>query len=102
MNGKNLTNYLKRIGIALSILFNVLLFGPSNQTFSARNYGWKRDGKFNLVPIIDFVAKYVFREYMHCQLSWIYWRVRKDVIYDHQNKSNIGPKRNNANEPIYY
>ena len=102
MNGKNLTNYLKRIGIALSILFNVLLFGPSNQTFSARNYGWKREGKFNLVPIIDFVAKYVFREYMHCQLSWIYWSVRKDVIYDHQNKSNIGPKRNNANEPIYY
>jgi hypothetical protein len=104
MNGKNLTNYLKRIGIALSVLFNVLMFGPSNQTFSARNYGWKRKGKFNLVPIIDFVAKHVFREHSHCQLSWIYWRVRKDVIYDHETaaKSNVGPNRNNANEPIYY
>lgn len=102
MNGKTLINYLKRIGIALSVLFNVLTFGPSNQTFSARNYGWKREGKFNFVPIIDFVARYVFREQHHCQLSWVYWRVRKDVMFEKQTKSNVGPKRSGIDEPIYY
>jgi len=102
MNGRTLIDYLKRICIALSVLFNVITFGPSNQTFSARNYGWKREGKFNLVPIIDFVARYVFRERHHCQLSWVYWRVRKDVVYEKQTKSNVGPNRSNADEPIYY
>lgn len=103
MNGKSLINYINRIGIALSVLFNVLLFGASNQTFSARNYGWKRDGKFNLVPVIDFVALYIFRDPMHCQMSWVYWRVRKDVMCDHEAaKSNVGPKESKVNEPIYY
>jgi len=102
MNGKILANYLKRIGIALSVLFNVITFGPSNQTFSARNYGWKREGKLNFVPIIDFVARYVFREHHHCQLSWVYWRVRKDVVYEKQTKSNVGPNSSKVNAPIYY
>jgi hypothetical protein len=104
MNGKILINYMGRIGIALSVLFNVIMFGPSNQTFSARNYAWKREGKLNMVPIIDFIALYIFREHSHCQLSWIYWRVRKDVMHEHDNqsKSNIGPNQSQADEPIYY
>ena len=101
MNGKTLINYVSRIGIALSVLFNVLMFGPSNQTFSARNWGWKREGKFNLVPIIDFVAWYVFRDANHCQFSWVYWRVRKDVVFEHENKSNVGPKQS-VDKPFYY
>ena len=104
MNGKNLISYLKRIGIALSVLINVLLLGPSNQTFSARNYAWKREGKFNFVPIIDFIALHIFREHSHCQISWVYWRVRKDVMHEHdtETKSKVGPNQSQANEPIYY
>jgi len=30
-----MTCYLKRVGVALSVLLNVTLGGPSNQTFSA-------------------------------------------------------------------
>ena len=64
--------YLYRVGIALSVLLNVLLGGYSNQTFSARNWQWKRDGKFNLVFLIDFVLGE-----QHCMNSWSYWRIRK-------------------------
>lgn len=69
--------YIKRIGIAISVLFNVFLGGESNQTFSARNYAWKKEGKPNLVWLIDFVAKYVFKDPDHCLNSWVYWYTRK-------------------------
>jgi len=71
--------YLKRVGIALSVLFNVLLGGYSNQSFSARNYEWKKQGKRNLVPVIDFVAKKVFKDDSHCLSAWVYWYTRKDI-----------------------
>lgn len=61
--------YLMRVGTVLSIAFNVIvLFGPSNQTTSARNWQWKRDGKFNLVFLIDMVLGVG-----HCINSWVYW-----------------------------
>ena len=90
--------YLGRLGIALSVLFNVLLGGPNNQTFSARNWARKRKNKLNLVWLID--TSCVILAYMinkinaalkthitvdfsdHCMTSWIYWRSRKDVIHD--------------------
>jgi hypothetical protein len=93
--------YLSRIGIALSVLFNVILGGYSNQTFSARNWSWKRKGKWNLVwlidgvceyilqPILDFILTFILRSdtkvslSCHCMTSWIYWRSRKDVQYNH-------------------
>lgn len=68
--------YVERIGIALSVLFNVILGGHSNQTFSARNYGWKREGKFNLVRVIDAIY---FREENHCLTSWSYWCIRHNL-----------------------
>lgn len=71
--------YLKRIGIALSILLNVLLGGPNNQTFSARNHGWKREGKLNLVWLIDRIF---FLDKDHCLSSWVYWYIRKDIERD--------------------
>ena len=58
--------YFQRIGIALSVLFNVILGGYSNQTFSARNYHWKKQGKYNLVWLID---KCFFLDKDHCQKS---------------------------------
>jgi hypothetical protein len=64
--------YLYRVGIALSVLFNVILLGESNQTFSARNYGWKREGKPNGVWLIDRLSKKD-----HCRMSWVYWITAK-------------------------
>jgi hypothetical protein len=69
--GKRLTKYLERVGIALSVLLNVLLGGPSNQTFSARNWGWKLEGYPNLVWLIDFLASKFEED--HCQHSWEFW-----------------------------
>lgn len=68
--------YLIRVGIALSVLLNVILGGNSNQTFSARNYGWKREGKPNLVWVIDNL---LFFNKNHCMESWIYWYTRKEI-----------------------
>lgn len=68
--------YFQKIGIALSVLINVILGGYSNQTFSARNYERKRLGRWNLVWIID---KLFFLSQDHCMHSWSYWFTRKDV-----------------------
>lgn len=73
---KKLFKYLERIGIALSVLLNVLLGGYSNQTFSARNYGWKREGKPNLVWLIDTIFWF---DSNHCLDAWTYWIVRKEI-----------------------
>lgn len=64
--------YLERVGIALSVLLNVLLCGESNQTFSARNWGWRRNKLINLVFLIDLLFGKG-----HCMVSWTYWRTRK-------------------------
>lgn len=64
--------YLTRVGVAMSVLFNVLTGGASNQTFSARNWQWKKDGKLNLVWIID---KLIGKD--HCAECWVYWKVRE-------------------------
>jgi hypothetical protein len=73
-------NYLARIGISISVLFNVVLGGHSNQTFSARNYEWKRSGKWNLVWLIDRIW---FLDSNHCLHSWSYWIVRYNLTEDH-------------------
>jgi len=65
-------SYLKRVGVALSVLLNVTLGGPSNQTFSAMNWQRKKDNKTNLVWYIDLVLGSD-----HCVMSWVYWSVRK-------------------------
>jgi hypothetical protein len=74
---EDIFKYFQRIGIAISVLFNVILGGYSNQTFSARNYGWKREGKPNLVWLIDVIFWF---DPDHCLQSWTYWVVRKEHI----------------------
>jgi len=64
--------YLKRVGIALSVLLNVLLGGCSNQTFSARNYHWNRNKRPNIHKAIDYVLGQD-----HCFMSWVFWETRK-------------------------
>lgn len=67
-----MTKYGYRILIALSVLLNVILGGSNNQTFSARNYQWRKDGKWNLTYLIDYLLGKG-----HCLECWAYWKVRK-------------------------
>lgn len=67
-----LVNYLKKILIAISVLMNVILGGNLNQTFSARNWEWKRNGKPNISWLID---KVLGKD--HCSRCWSYWKTRR-------------------------
>lgn len=72
----DIVKYVERVGTSISVLLNVVLGGYSNQTFSARNYELKRQGKLNLVFLIDGLF---FWNSDHCLRSWTYWIVRKDI-----------------------
>jgi hypothetical protein len=58
--------------VRLSIGFNRLLGGESQQTFSARNWQRKRNGLTNLVFLIDF-----FLGKGHCCECWVNWKIRR-------------------------
>ena len=64
--------YIKRVLIAFSVLVNVILGGMNNQTFSARNWQWKRERKPNLVWLLDLVIGKG-----HCSECWVYWKTRR-------------------------
>lgn len=64
--------YLVRVMIAMSVLTNVILGGRLNQTFSARNWEWKRSNKPNVVRLLDALLGNG-----HCSRSWAYWKVRR-------------------------
>lgn len=81
-----IVRYFSRVGIALSVLLNVILGGSSNQTFSARNYALKRAGKPNLVGFLDALSG----EKDHCMTSWAYWFLRKDVQYEMKKEKENG------------
>ena len=53
------------------MLFNRLLLGDPDQTFSTRNWVWKKQNKFNLVFIIDTILGQG-----HCMESWIKWIIK--------------------------
>ncbi len=79
--------YFSRVGTALSVLLNVLLGGSSNQTLSARNYALRREGKPNIVGLIDLLF---FWDQDHCMTSWLYWFLRKDVQYEMNKEKTNG------------
>jgi len=68
-----ITKYCFRVITALSVLLNVILGGSNNQTFSARNWQWKKDKRPNLVWLIDLL---IGKD--HCSECWVYWKVRKE------------------------
>jgi hypothetical protein len=68
-----LIGYINRVLTAFSVLINVLLGGSNNQTFSARNWQWRKDGKPNIVWLIDAILGED-----HCSGCWVYWKVRKE------------------------
>lgn len=67
-----MVRYFVRVGVAISVLMNVILGGKSNQTFSARNWEWKMSKRPNLVWLIDTVF---WNEENHCKESWVYWNM---------------------------
>ena len=67
-----MAKYLSKVLTSLSVLLNVVLGGDNNQTFSARNWHWKKQNKPNLVWLIDWVLGD-----NHCLECWVYWKVRK-------------------------
>jgi hypothetical protein len=75
--------YVRRLFIAISVLINVILGGYSNQTFSARNYGWKLRKLPNLVWLIDTI---LFFEKDHCKGCYDFWLALKATHPDIHKK----------------
>lgn len=69
--------YLNRVLIQLSILLNVMLGGKLNQTISATQWQRKRDGKWHLVWLIDYVF---YKDIEHCMEAWIKWQIIHTAI----------------------
>jgi hypothetical protein len=67
-----MSDYVYRVTIALSMLFNVILGGPLGQTLSARQYDLYRRGKPNMSKAVDMVLGKG-----HCLECWVWWRLRK-------------------------
>jgi hypothetical protein len=84
---KQVTKYLSRVLLAVSIFINTVLGGSTNQSFSARNWHWKKLGYWNIVWIIDIIF---FLEKDHCQESYIKWCIINNAI---QHYDEIGEKR---------
>ncbi len=68
--------YFYQIFKAVSILINTLIGGKANQTFSARNWQRKKEGKLNVVYFID---KLCYLDKDHCMHCWVYWKVKQDI-----------------------
>lgn len=69
--------YISRLSLAFSILFNTMLGGSTNQSFSARNWQWKKDNHLNFVWLIDLMF---FLEKDHCLESYIKWTIINHAI----------------------
>jgi len=70
--------YLNRVLLAFSILFNTILGGSTNQSFSARNWQRRKRSQMNLVWLINRIF---FWEYDHCRESYIKWVIINNAIY---------------------
>ena len=60
--------YLLNVATWLSLGINTILGGSPYQTFSARNYGWFRDGRLHLVYLFDHILGEG-----HCGKCWQSW-----------------------------
>jgi hypothetical protein len=84
-----LVKYLYINAISISILINTLTGGKAHQTFSARNWQNRRDGKLNLVWLIDFLVR---RDRDHCLQCWVRWKLgdnyEKGLYYERHGQGN--------------
>jgi hypothetical protein len=58
--------YLYNVGSAFSVLINVICGGRVGWPVCATMYQRRRDGRFNIVPVLDAVLS---RE--HCRRCWV-------------------------------
>ena len=65
--------YLFKVFLMISCLLNAAIGGKAYQSFSVRNWDWKRRGLFNLVAVIDYCLGKD-----HCMESWVSWRIARD------------------------
>lgn len=85
-HGLRFIRYLDRVSISFSVLLNVILGGPSNQTFSARNYEWRKSGYWNIVWVLDTIF---FFDPDHCLNDWLYWKTSRD-LRKYSEKNDVG------------
>ena len=64
--------YLFKVFTMLSCLLNVIMGGHAYQSFSVRNWDWKRRGKWHGVYLIDYVLGKD-----HCLESWVTWKLAR-------------------------
>ena len=67
--------YCIRVFTMTSCVFNALLGGVAYQSFSVRNWEWKRQRRYNIVFIIDKLLGQG-----HCLNSWVSWKIARDNI----------------------
>lgn len=60
----------------LSMFVNMYLGGLDNQTIGANQYERHRDGRFNIVWLLDAIW-YVVDGKDHCCIEWIDWNIPK-------------------------
>lgn len=106
--------YFYDVLLTVSILINVISFGNMNQTFSARNYEWKRSKRLNLVWLIDGVFYYsgkvlnkIFPKLFsanknHCLDAWVYWYTRKHCLDSFCTDKIIMEQVNNGQIEFYF
>lgn len=68
--------------------------GDNNQTFSARNWEWKRRNKINVVYLLD---KIFFWDTDHCLNAWIKWEIINHAIRTYDKKMDFDYYRDRHN-----
>lgn len=67
--------HIIRAILPFSKILNFLLGGSIHQSFSARNYEWKENGKPNLAWLLDKLLGE-----KHCLISYILWRRKTQAL----------------------
>lgn len=80
-----IVTYLYINSVSLSIAFNTLLGGLPYQTFSARNWEWKRENKWNVCSLIDHLVQIEDEHCMHC---WIRWKIGMYAVLNYEKEAN--------------
>ena len=86
--------YFNRVCVTFSIMINVLFGGSMNQTLSATQYERKKDGKINLVWLIDIMF---FWEKDHCEEAWIKWQIIHRAIHRYNIVGEVFFEKNKYN-----
>ena len=91
MTKRKIKTYLFKVFLMISCLLNAAIGGKAYQSFSVRNWDWKRRGLFNLVTVIDYCLGKD-----HCMESWVSWRIARD------NTKKVRKEYRDAEEKYYH